>query len=291
MNNHTKGLPYTGSKYKLLDQLLPLFSENIENFIEPFLGGCNIAQNIKAEKYFLNDKLGKLVFLYHIFKCYDPKSIIDKIESKISYYSLNKSNKESYLYFREQYNLFPNNSYSSSIELLILLYFSFSNHIRFNNKGKFNVPFGQREFHEQHKRNLIKLINFFQYKKQDIFLTGFLFNDFLKNILKSSDINKEKSFIYLDPPYFNTTATYNENNWNIKDEEKLMDYIEKIIKLNIKFGLSNVFKNNEPISEPLKDLLNKYSDILKVHFLDKNYSNCNYQRKENKLQEIFICNY
>ena len=43
-------ISYTGGKYKLLPQMLPLFPQReFRVFWENFSGGCNIAQNIKAK--------------------------------------------------------------------------------------------------------------------------------------------------------------------------------------------------------------------------------------------------
>ena len=45
-------ISYTGGKYKLLPQILPLFPQReFRVFWENFSGGCNIAQNIKAMSY------------------------------------------------------------------------------------------------------------------------------------------------------------------------------------------------------------------------------------------------
>ena len=43
-------LNYTGGKYKLLPQLLPLFPQNINTFVDLFAGGCNVGVNAHAKK-------------------------------------------------------------------------------------------------------------------------------------------------------------------------------------------------------------------------------------------------
>jgi len=35
-------LNYIGGKYKILNQILPLFPENINCFVDLFAGGCNV---------------------------------------------------------------------------------------------------------------------------------------------------------------------------------------------------------------------------------------------------------
>ena len=48
MKPHQSAINYTGGKFKLLPQLLPLFPNNINNFYDVFTGGANIAINIEA---------------------------------------------------------------------------------------------------------------------------------------------------------------------------------------------------------------------------------------------------
>ena len=43
-------LNYTGGKYKLLPQIIPLFPEDINMFVDLFCGGCNVGINVNAKK-------------------------------------------------------------------------------------------------------------------------------------------------------------------------------------------------------------------------------------------------
>ena len=43
-------LNYTGGKFKLLPQILPLFPENIDIFVDLFCGGANVGVNIKSQR-------------------------------------------------------------------------------------------------------------------------------------------------------------------------------------------------------------------------------------------------
>ena len=54
-------LNYIGGKAKILDQILPLFPKEINNFIDLFAGGCNVGINVKANKVYLNDNLTYLI--------------------------------------------------------------------------------------------------------------------------------------------------------------------------------------------------------------------------------------
>lgn len=63
-------LNYTGGKYKLLPQLLPLFPESYNNFIDLFSGGATVAVNLaninksKTKKYIINDISEEVIDFY-----------------------------------------------------------------------------------------------------------------------------------------------------------------------------------------------------------------------------------
>lgn len=48
-------LNYTGGKFKLLPQILPLFPNDINCFYDIFCGGCNVSINVTANKIICND--------------------------------------------------------------------------------------------------------------------------------------------------------------------------------------------------------------------------------------------
>ena len=55
-NNYIKSpLNYTGGKYKLLKQIIPLLPDNINTFVDLFGGGFNVGINVKANKIIYND--------------------------------------------------------------------------------------------------------------------------------------------------------------------------------------------------------------------------------------------
>ena len=42
-------LNYTGGKFKLLTQILPLFPNRINTFVDLFSGGCNVGLNVRSK--------------------------------------------------------------------------------------------------------------------------------------------------------------------------------------------------------------------------------------------------
>ena len=60
-------LNYTGGKYKLLPQILPLFPKDIDVFVDLFCGGCNVGINVDCNRVIYNDLNENLLYLYNTF--------------------------------------------------------------------------------------------------------------------------------------------------------------------------------------------------------------------------------
>lgn len=121
------------------------------------------------------------------------------------------------------------------------------------------------------------------FSKPSVKITNFDFRKLSISRLKSDD------FVYLDPPYFNTTATYNENNsWNEDDEIALFNLCEKLNDNGIKWGMSNVFQCKGKINEHLIKWCEKNN--WNVHTFDKfTYMACG--KGNSNATEVFITNY
>lgn len=272
---------YTGGKYKLLKQILPLFPEIVEGkFIDLFCGGLDITINAKANKIIANDINTKIIEIYKEMGNYEIEDLISYIENKISQYSLTIENADGFNKFRDYYNQtrYP-------IDLFVLICYSFNHQIRFNKDGKFNMPFGKNRsyFNETIKKNLIEFHNII--KNNNITFTN---NNFLD--LKTEKLT-ENDFVYCDPPYLITCATYNEQDgWNETLEKQLYDLLDKLNEKGVKFALSNVLYNKGKENEILKNWCKKYN----THHLDKTYSNCSYHaidKDKNTTDEVLVTNY
>ena len=284
---------YTGGKYKLLHQIEPLFPENINLFVDLFTGGGNIAVNVKANKIVANDCEENIIGIYQTFQKYDNvDELIGQIEEIIKTYGLTIDNMEAYNQFRNDYNSLktsqgdysPLSSYNINILLYVLICYSFNHQYRFNSKGEFNMPFGKErsQWNENMKNNLINFHR--QIKEKDIV---FLNKDFRQLKVDKLGIN---DFVYCDPPYLITCATYNEKDgWNQECEEDLLKLLDELNTKKIKFALSNVLYSKGKTN----DLLIEWSKKYNVHHLDYTYQNCNYHTKDktNKSDEVLITNY
>lgn len=274
-------LNYTGGKYKLLSQIIPLFPQNIDTFVEPFAGGLNVSLNVQANSYVLNDGCTELIELWNFFKIVDLKSFLYDIDKKISYYDLSLHNVEGYNKLRED----RNKSKDNSLLLFLLICYGFNHQIRFNNKGDFNIPFGKERssYNKVIKKNLIDTIQRIQsYKNLTFTNIDFRKIDFSK--LGSND------FVYCDPPYYITTATYNSC-WGEKEEIELLETLSNLNKKGTKFALSNVLEHHGQVNEILKNWIEENN--FKVIDLNMTYKNSNYHKKEksSSSREVLVCNY
>ena len=288
MSNYIKSpMNYTGGKYKLLPQILPLFPTEINTFVDLFTGGGNIAVNVNANKIIANDNETHVIDIYKAFQNgYDSvEGIINVIESYIAKYNLSIDNTEGFNKLRNDYNSNPfKSNYITSTVLYVLICYSFNHQFRFNSKGEFNMPFGKNrsQWNDTMKKNLI---NFHKaITEKNIIFTNKDFNELKIDKLSSND------FVYCDPPYLITCATYNEKDgWNENSERKLLELLDKLNSQSVKFALSNVLFSKGKTN----DILIEWSQKYNVHHLDYTYQNCNYHTKdkESKPDEVLITNY
>lgn len=71
---------------------------------------------------------------------------------------------------------------------------------------------------------------------------------------------KSGDFVYADPPYSITTASYNENGaWSPQDDLDLFAYLDKVHQKGAKFALSNVVIHNDKENTHLIRWASKYN--------------------------------
>lgn len=276
---------YSGSKYKLLSQLLPLFPSKINNFIDVFCGSCTVSLNVKAKNHFLNDSITPLIELYKNLKETTIEELIIRIEDVFTKYNIeNNESKENYNTLRDDYN-----KTRDPLLLLVLTFISFNSAMRFNNKFEFNMPFGRKIYKNHYlKAKKIQLNDFIENSKTFNFYNCD-FSDFLSKLIITTE-----DFVYLDPPYLITTAPYLNGksgfgSWNVDRELKLLSIIDDLNNKGIKFGLSNVLTHRGKTN----DILIEWSKNYNVKHINAIYSwggNTDYTQNFTT-DEVYIYNY
>jgi DNA adenine methylase len=279
-------LNYIGGKFKLLDQIIDMFPNQYTSFVDLFAGGMNVSANVEAKKIYVNDNLTFLVEMYESFNNNSVEYILNHIENAIFKYQLTKENEEGFKNFRSYYNKTKN-----PLDLFVLIAFSFNHQIRFNNSHEYNNPFGRNRssYNKNMQSNLIRFIN--KLHSTDYYFSSLSFEDFKINSLD------ENSFVYCDPPYLITTGSYNDGKrgfkgWGEEQEVSLLNKLDKINSLGIKFALSNVLEHKGRSNFTLENWIN--SKGYYVNFVNSDYSNSNYQSSKNANKnslEVLVTNY
>lgn len=287
---------YMGNKFDLLDDLLAYFpkKEQVDLFIDLFGGSGVVSLNVPYDNIIYNELNNNIVQLLKTLINTEPIKTIEHIKNRIEQFNLPtygiEKGTDGYEKFEKNYydfRLFYNQQKEKNyLDLYTLTYFSFSNLIRFNKKDEFNMPYGHRCFlSKEHDINIQLAYNVFNSRN----ITMLNKNAF--DILSEIKENKNQ-FIYLDPPYSNTLAIYNEQRanggWNIDDDNKLFKELDRLNNLGIKWAMSNVLEN--------KGVKNTHIEKWAV---DNNYKIIDFHNKEYaalgkgnaKTREVLIVNY
>jgi DNA adenine methylase Dam len=259
---------YTGSKFKLLEQLLPEFDTTKSTFVDVFTGGGSVYTNVldRYEKVIVNDIITDLIGIH--------KGLLysDDIVNKTKSLCPGKDNPVGYGTLRDNYNDNP-----SPEGLWALMLSCTNNMMRFSQKFRFNQTFGKRGFSDSTQK---KVNNFTEHIRK--------FKDnliYLSTQFENIDIQSDM-MIYLDPPYSNTSAGYNAY-WKKDDDENLYKYIKNIDKIGASFMLSGVLEHD---GKPCKLLERLILDGYRVIELDFNYNKVSRKGKKDT-KEIIIVNY
>lgn len=296
-------LNYTGGKYKLLSQILPLFPKEIDIFVDLFCGGCNVGINVLAKEHWYNDISIELMGLYQYFVNCDINNLVVELENLIDMYELSNTykngynyyncdsskglsayNKEKFLVLRKDFNSCEKFTDKYFKLFFLLIVFGFNNQIRFNKNGEYNLPVGKRDFNLSIRTKLCDFIERLQSQKLCFSNQSFQDFDFSKLSMNS--------LVYCDPPYLISCASYNENGgWSMENEQSLLNCLDKLNSKGIKFAFSNVLEHKGKKNELLESWIKEKGYT--VHKLDFDYKNSNYhsKNKESETVEVLITNY
>ena len=277
-------LNYMGGKYKILGTIMPIMNSSCpKTFWDVFAGGFNVGINANCGKILCNDQITYLIELFEYFRQKDFESIRQEVLERVNEFSLSKTNDAGYRSLRARYNTEP-----SPIDLFVLTCFSFNHQIRFNSKHEFNTPFGKERSSyngsiENNLKNFIEAL-----RSKDITFSTFDFRDLDYASLTKDDL------AYFDPPYLISTGSYNDGkrgfkDWTEEEEKDLLHILDELNSRSVRFALSNVM-HNKGLSN---DLLIKWADQYRVHFIDNSFTNCSYHYKDrtSKTVEVLVTNF
>lgn len=299
INTYIKSpLNYTGGKYKLLPQIMRIFPDKIDTFIDFFCGGANVCVNVDANKIVAIDIENYLIRLYNLFLKYSYNEVIDRMEKIIAHYGLSNIyrngkgqyitrdvriqdfNREPFRKLKESYNNMEDCE-ERDFMFYVLVNYSFCNLISISD-GKCTMGVGDREFNASCRQNLFNFQN--GLKQRNIKFLNMSYKDYDLNTLNKDD------FCYFDPPYLITQANYNKF-WTEKDEYELLEFLDKINAKGVKFALSNVFESRGLKNEILINWSNKNGYNVYEMYMDYNNSISINRNEEQQTQEVLVTNY
>lgn len=290
---------YVGDKYKLMPQLKQLMPKNIEQYIEPFVGGGSSFLNSKGTSYILNDVDSYVVELHRQIGSYTGKSeeLFEALFEIIDFYGLScsyrgicvpedmkkkyvktyysKYNKDAYICMRKEFNANKNDF----LRLYLLLIYGFNHMIRFNGKGDFNLPVGNVDFNNNVYQALNNYLDFVGEHEIEFFNMDYI--SFLEKIKFGKN-----SYVFLDPPYLISMSEYNKL-WNDKKEDELCEYLDSLNDRGIKFGITNLITHKSKVNLRFLEWSKKYC----AYDVKSNYISFNDNTIKADSQEVFVTNY
>lgn len=276
-------LNYTGSKFKLLDQIIPEMDYTKKYFVDLFAGSAVVGFNVvdKYDKILENDILKDLIEI-HKNLCKKPYSFIKNVKKL----AVSKDDQEGFNNLRKYYN-----ETKSADAFYALILCSTNNMIRFNQKGEYNQTFGKRTFSDSTEKKLNEFVEYITPYKNKIYFSSAHFDNV-------KIVNNSYSMFYIDPPYSRTMDNYgNITNDQItdagynryykkEDDIKLYNYCLKLNENGHSFMVSGLLEHDGKQSW----LMNKLIENFRYKVLNFNYNSVSRKGKKDST-EIIVMNY
>jgi DNA adenine methylase len=264
-----------GIKTKLVPWIRQIVPENFNGvWIEPFMGTGVVAFNIKPKKAILCDTNPHLINFYNSLK--DETITPNIVRVFLEEEGKKLENIEDYYYqVRDRFNTNHN-----PLDFLFINRAGFNGMIRFNLKGKHNVPFCKKpkRFSKAYITKIVNQVDYvYKLLKQNDYI--FLCQDFQETI-KQADAD---SIIYCDPPYIDRHVDY-FNSWNENDEYNLYNVLKNF---QGKFILSTWHSNKYRKNSYIETLWSDFNMFTKDHFYHLGGS----ENNRNSMLEAIITNY
>jgi DNA adenine methylase len=200
-------------------------------WVEPFCGSGVVPFNLRPERALLCDSNEHIIRVYTDIQAGNIASDVVKEYLSEQGARLRRKGEDVYYEIRDVFNREPN-----SLAFIFLNRACFNGVMRFNRKGKFNVPFCRKP--ERFARAYItKITNQVSACTRIMRSVQWVFKvaDFRETLALATDAD----FIYADPPYAGRHVDY-YNSWSDNDER---DLVAALKQLPCRFLLSTWYQN------------------------------------------------
>jgi DNA adenine methylase len=210
-------IKWSGSKRSQAEQIISYFPKQIDTYYEPFCGGASVfarlymSRKTSIKRFVLSDINHDLMSLYKVIQN-NPIELCKHYESL--WHELNKDDninrkKEYFASVRQRFN-----KEHDPMDFMFIMRTTTNGMPRYNQNGEFNNSFHVTR-NGMSPNKLRDIIGQWHNMLQDVELKTCSYNEITPN---------ENDFIYLDPPYANTTGMY----YGKIDYSQLWDYLSNI---------------------------------------------------------------
>lgn len=249
MKTYEPVIKWSGSKRSQAQEIISHFPETIDVYYEPFCGGCSVARALmesdhKVAKYVLMDANQHLIDALNLIKNF-PEEVIryyTKLWNAMKAIESIKGKEEFYNETRERFNKSPN-----PFDFIFLNRTCFNGLIRYNSSGAFNSPFHLNRDGIMPSRYSKVINEWSQLFNRNNVTIGCL--DYKENQI----LGDKNSFMYLDPPYANTSGMYHSKFHG----EDFFDYLRSL-RLGYAFSYDGISGQNNMTVDVPKDLYDEH---------------------------------
>lgn len=244
-----------GIKTKLVRFIQDILNVNGEDrLVEPFLGSGVVAFNLAPKLVLAGDTNPHVVNFYSAIK--DGSITASIVRGFLTKEGGRLAADEGYYYeVRDRFN-----SSADPLDFLFLNRSGFNGLVRFNSKGKYNVPFC-------HKPGRFSKMYITKITNQVAWVESILCHNSQWTI-QTADWRatvqeaRSRDILYLDPPYSGRYANYYDI-WNRNDLEDLATFLAGT---DCKFGLSLWYKNRYRYNDDIDELFGQFTVEQYEHF-------------------------
>lgn len=268
---------YQGSKYKIIEkvfQYLPNRADIKGRFIDAFSGSLTVSLNADFENSLANEYDDAIYGLQLELKQNTPSFINNFINMQIKNYDLRTL--EGFQKYVELFNKESADAPHHWLKLLILQRFSgqYTTAVDDNGKFVFRSTAGYKSTAFETKKEFLEKLKVAHDRLQHIELTN-------KDALDIIREAKEGDFLYIDPPYSGTHASYNQY-WDDVDDHNLTMALDEATERGVKWMMSNVFDYDQA---NIQDIIGDWAKNYEVKHLE----GVKYQK--GNADEVVIRNY
>ena len=193
---------WSGGKKDELKQILPHLPAQYDTYMEPFVGGGALYFHLNPDKAIINDVHKELVDFYQAIKNGHSNDIYTFMKEH--------PNEEAVYYKVRAYE--PTTILENGRRFYYLRKTCFRGMLRYNKKGKFNIPFGRyKKYNYEDIKNK---------EYEDLLKRTDIFNKSFEDIFKNH--NHKNNFMFLDPPYDSEFTDYGYCKFGKEEHKKLV---------------------------------------------------------------------